>query len=373
MTTHNDDVKENYSLILELNIVTFNILSPHYIKPSWFPNIDTKYIDSEQRLKHITELIVNWMDEQKMICLQELCEEWCDKLKPIFENNNYKFHHVTYSNGKSGVSISYPNSFKTNIVEIFSCSDVVKSNLDKINELASTKDIKYLNKNIIDELHTASIIENKAIIVVIETKNNKIVLSTYHMPCKFNEKFLLTSHIHALKSKLRNIANDNLCDNVILAGDFNLSCKTLEYKFLVDVESNNNNVNIEIYNNIQFVQELKHIYNEIGVNLYESIEFKANKASGYIFNDNCADIYECIKLLSAHVTLHQKEPEHTNVSFTKNGPFIECLDFILVNQNIGVKTCQVELVTGDPHEVTYPNDICPSDHQPLMATLLIYY
>ena len=47
--------------------------------------------------------------------------------------------------------------------------------------------------------------------------------------------------------------------------------------------------------------------------------------------------------------------------------FIECLDYCLITKSLEVKACGVQCVVPN----SYPNDLCPSDHLPLITTLLI--
>lgn len=320
---------------IQLSVVTYNLLSPAYVKPAYFPNIQDEYLDKNQRLKRTVGLIQKWMKDRAIICLQELCEEWMHHFTKLFSQNNYKFHPIIYANGKSGVSISYPiDLFDTLMVQSDSCFN--ESMFNKIKEATN-------NSQIHQELENASQSENKCISVVIETKGlgQKILLSTYHMPCRFAQKFFITSHIHGLKDLLFEISQKYKCNHIILAGDFNITSKNPEYKFLAGI--------CDEKNDPEFIKELRKVYQSIGQNL--------DSSPG---------------LQSSHFKLHGSEPDYTNVStMGDGGMFIECLDYCLTTKSIEIKECWAEFKIKNPCTASYPNESCPSDHQPLITTMLI--
>src|SRR5207253_236262 len=99
----------------------------------------------------------------------------------------------------------------------------------------------------------------------------------------------------------------------------------------------------------EYIKELKKAYANIGKNLDNFLE-----------------------LQSAHLKLYGHEPVYTNISSKSEGEmFVECLDYCLVTKSVGVKKCIVEYVIENPCATSYPNNFCPSDHQPLVTTLLV--
>jgi mRNA deadenylase 3'-5' endonuclease subunit Ccr4 len=318
-----------------LTIVTYNLLSPDYIKPSYFPNIEKQYLDDELRLERTIKLLNQWITNKNIICLQELCEKWMINFKTLFESNNYNFHYVIYAKGKSGVAIAYPTDlFDTIIVEEFLCADYIK--YDKLSMLYEEK------SKIMEELKAASQCENKSINIVLKIKKSGelILLSTYHMPCQFLKKMYMTVHIYALKANINDMIKKYNCQHVILAGDFNITAKSPEYNFLVGIEE------LEIP---EFIKELQKMYKSIEINLYSPIELK-----------------------SAHLMLHNKEPEYTNISTINGGTlFKECLDYCIVTKTFDIIECTTYFTIDNPSTNSYPNNICPSDHLPLITKILI--
>ena len=165
------------------------------------------------------------------------------------------------------------------------------------------------------------------------------------MPCRPLQKYFLASHIHGLKASLSNISQTNNCNHVILTGDFNITAKSQEYNFLAGIDYAQGN-------DPEFIKELREIYGKAGLNIDSKIE-----------------------LQSSHFKLHGSEPMYTNVSEMSDGAermFIECLDYCLATKSLIVVDCMVDLMVDDiPNKSSYPNESCPSDHQPLITTLLM--
>lgn len=315
-------------------IITYNLLSPWYVKPNYFPDIEKQYLDDESRFKRTLGLLQKWINNKAVICLQELCEQWAHHLKKFFAENNYRFDHVTYAKGKSGVSISYPlELFDTMTISSGLCFDKNKFN-----------EIKNYTKNlqIIKELANASESENQYIAEVMRVKKTgqKLLLATYHMPCRPLQKYFLVSHIHGLKASLFDISQMYQCDHVVLSGDFNIIAGSQEYDFLARYSSQNADVK-----DPDFIKELRQIYAKTGKSIDPMID-----------------------LQSSHLKHHGSEPKYTNVSAMSDGViFIECLDYCLTSKSIKIIDCMVDLVIDNPKTSSYPNESCPSDHQPLIT------
>lgn len=94
-------------------VITFNILSSELAKKEWFPDTDEKYLDKNYRLNKLTDLFVEYIDENYIFCLQEVSGEWGEKLAKFFSNFNYTFCHAPFvkKNGRLGVAICYPNLY----------------------------------------------------------------------------------------------------------------------------------------------------------------------------------------------------------------------------------------------------------------------
>ena len=146
------------------------------------------------------------------------------------------------------------------------------------------------------------------------------------MPCKFMYEYFMVSHILAVKDRISYLQDLWKVDKVILVGDFNTTPD-------------------------------KRTYNLIKGNLYDDT---------FLQNNN---IKELSKLESAFFKCHNKEPVYTNVSLKDK--FINCIDYIFINEGIQVMSCITGLTVDNPQNVSYPNGLCPSDHVPLSASLFV--
>ena len=206
--------------------------------------------------------------------------------------------------------------------------------IKKIHDKISPDDV-----HIYEELKHASNSNNKLLSILLNCKNEKtqqnIIISTYHMPCMFMKKYYISSHIHAIKQHLDILyAFDGITQTIIFSGDLNITPCSPEYNLLLNREAKELKILAECYTNI-------------GQNLYSGLQFT-----------------------SAYKTKHNREPLYTNVSVQTNKQFIECIDYILTN-NIKIHSCLVGLISDDPVKRPYPNALCPSDHLPLSASLII--
>jgi hypothetical protein len=217
------------------------------------------------------------------------------------------------------------------------------------------KDNKELDEKIMTEFESAIESKNTMLTLLLSVKyfgksiNKNIMISTYHMPCKYMYKYFVISHIIATRLHLDEInekwnAKYDNSDYIILAGDFNISVDSPEYKFLVDEEYSEE----ELSGCANFINLAKKMYIEAGCQFQSKMKFR-----------------------SVHKSLLGKEPEYTNVCLQKDKIFVECLDYILINENVGIKSCTVGLTVPTPKETSYPNGLCPSDHLPLSASLFI--
>ncbi len=152
------------------------------------------------------------------------------------------------------------------------------------------------------ELVNASTCENKYISVCVNVKRTgkKILLATYHMPCRPLQKYFLASHIHELKTSLSSISQTNNCKCIILTGDFNITAKSQEYNFLAGIDYAQGN-------DPEYIKELREVYGKAGLNIDSKIDSQ-----------------------SSHFKLHGSEPKYTNVSeMSGEGCLLNVLTIVL--------------------------------------------
>lgn len=356
-------------------VITFNLLSSDYERENYYPTIPTHYLAFKFRKKRTMTLISSWIKHNYIICLQEVNTKWDDMLKSFFfDTSLYGYQSVKYANDKMGVAIAYPFKYYELLkYDVQKCSDLIQKKFNKLTDICqmcpisgmemtgqNQHDIKKISPEIIssDETETllmqlkeASLSPNLFLTVLLKVKSKKkcnIMISTYHMPCRYDMKYFLIAHIETMKHIIYTLKNmwQNEFENVqttVLAGDFNISDKDSIYKYMTDETYTDD----ELENSASFIANMSRIYKMI----------------------NC-DIMCPLKLKSAYRTLHGCEPVYTNVS-VKDDIFMEPLDYILIDDNAEIKSALVGLTLKNPEIISYPNWICPSDHLPLSASLQI--
>lgn len=331
--------KETYDK--KIRVMTYNLLSSDLVNKEWFPYVNKRYLSDEYRIEKTKKLIESWMKVNFIICLQEVNDKWNEILKEVFEGK-YKFISATYYSGTMGVGIAYPaNHFIELDTQIYKCSDKIKDIMKN-----NKKDITLKEMN--DQLCYSADIQNIAITLTLdvlhygESINKRIMITNYHMPCKFTEEYIMLSHLHSLKHNVmkikKRLEKKYKINGSIIAGDFNMIPNEKHYRY--------------------FTEDFTETHEE-----YKRLrEF-------YSDNEHKLDITTGIR--SAYRVLHGKEPEYTNVSKQPDKTFVECLDYIFIMGDISVDSSLVGLKVDNPAYVCYPNGLCPSDHLPLSATLSI--
>lgn len=344
----------------DIRVITFNMLSQNAATSEYFPYVKDHFLCFTFRIVRMKKLLSSWMKVNFIICLQEFSKGWASVLKGFFEQNSYKIFYRLYAKDKMGVAIAYPtkhydliNAVETTLgPEIKMINQTLKYNNQTCN--AQIDPIKL--SVVMRELEFAENTKNALLSIILRPKyhgtdtGRNLVVSTYHMPCKFTQKYYMIAQILALKISLEKLLASTKTyvpgkTSVVMTGDFNISPINPEYKLLAGVPYTEEELKIPSYESIA---TMKNIYGSIGV-----------------------DLEQGIKLHSAHVTINGKEPTYTNVSIKVGATFIDCIDYILIGESVEIRSCKAGLTTTHPTDTGYPNAICPSDHIPLSASLRI--
>jgi mRNA deadenylase 3'-5' endonuclease subunit Ccr4 len=341
-------------------IITFNLLTPVFATPEYYPFTPVRHLNSAYRLDRAKKLIEKWTKANFIICLQEVSISWDSELKKLFDTLRYTYISKLYAGGKLGIAIGFPMAHFVMVeYDIFRCGNTIRNVCESIDKIGLSKTITNIDQ-IEAELKNASESDNTALTMRLKClymgqyTGHHLMVSTYHMPCRYTKKYIMATHIHSLKSRvafLRSKWADNKClDPFIIAGDFNITPKSSEYKYMIgDVytkdeltESNSQN------ESLQFYSDLCQIYESIGI-----------------------DFANTLQTSSAHYKKNNLEPAYTNVALQKDRKFINTIDYILISPEIDVMSCLVGLVCLTNPIASYPNIWCSSDHLPLSASLTI--
>lgn len=336
----------------DIRIITFNLLSPDVMTDksmmTYFPKIKEKYMDFEYRLDRTKKLLSSWFRVNFIICLQEMSKQWRDRLEGFFEENDYKIISEGYSGDRFGVGIAYPiKHFDLLAVDLDNCGSIIKPIYNTIVDNKDEENEKQYS-DLVTELEHASRTDNVLLAILLRAKyygketDKNILITTYHMPCRWTYINFTCIHIYALKKYMTELAKKwtEMYKNVtaiIFAGDLNIKAECFEYNFLLDNPQND-----------YMIKYMKEQCKKLGI-----------------------DLYDVIKLRSAHMVCNGEEPIYTNVMIQKGNKFIECIDYILINDIIDVRSSTTGLSVPDPTKAPSPNGLCPSDHLPLSASLII--
>jgi mRNA deadenylase 3'-5' endonuclease subunit Ccr4 len=423
----NDPIQETKQY--DFRIITFNLLSPEQIKNSisgYFPFVKKYHIEFSFRAKLAKKLIAGWIKVNFIICLQEVSDEWTLILVPFFKENNYTFHYTVYANGKMGVGIAYPtNHYHTLESRIWVCGDIIKDYYKLIYEKHSREPIKDVSETVMQVLADASELKNPIIGLMVAVKyfgkfvGKNILVATYHMPCRYGDKYLIPGHIHAIKRGLDNFIQDMKSQGiethgVILAGDFNVTPNNPEYKLLVSDQhierSRDPAIIIEQTRDpvitIDRTQDPAITIDQtqdptitidrtqdpaITIDQTQDPVMTIDRTQDPVISDQSQDPEQYIRVLdsiyreigedlyvsrgtkfrSAHASHHGTDPLYTNQSLQLDKKFIGCLDYILISPEIKIRSCMVGLTVSNHESTPYPNGLCPSDHLPVSASLFI--
>lgn len=216
-----------------LNIITFNILSSELAKPDYFPNTDIAHLDADFRFNKLTTILSYYVENNYIICLQEVSSIWHKKFISFFSSSKYYYNValcVEYDS-RLGVAICYPKSlFKTINIHNIQIGEVIDN---YVSDHFST-----------DPLIAEEIVQSKQqlkrllIIEILCLKTDKkLFIANYHMPCKFTKPTLMELHILFCIKSINEIVVDN---PVLFVGDFNSKYGFNEWLILTKGNCNSN-------------------------------------------------------------------------------------------------------------------------------------
>jgi endonuclease/exonuclease/phosphatase family metal-dependent hydrolase len=94
-----------------IDVVTWNVLSPHLCNKKVFPECDDAALDAEERRTRTRHQLRQFITERKIICLQEVCNQWSSEFRTLFTENGYEYVDAIHGRGESdcfGVAIASP-------------------------------------------------------------------------------------------------------------------------------------------------------------------------------------------------------------------------------------------------------------------------
>ena len=403
-----------------VHVVSYNLLSSHLADPSEHTKCDPQHLEADNRLPKILDKLQAEIDKQErsgsdgsmnsspsssstatpvVFCLQEVSHDWAKHLHAFFAERGYHFITALYGkscSGYMGIGTAYPiKHFKTLKVDICRLSDIRPGGWPAPEEGTNDTDqpgliTTYLFNPMVNIATRFGLIQrskskssdpweksqyrhNQFIAVMLQKKyilNNNtsyfqpIWIGNYHMPCAFRDQAVMTIHCDLVAHRIQSLAShdkdtittSNSGSNrhpYVLAGDFNILPDSPQYELLTTgILPHNDDENNEVNSSTNSpLPQTKY-----------GIEWKSSST----------------KMKSAYATFNEdgREPDHTN--YAHNGAisdesFIGTLDYIFVSDE---HDWTVKDVVSLKHRVDvengpYPNEVEPSDHVLIAATLKV--
>jgi mRNA deadenylase 3'-5' endonuclease subunit Ccr4 len=245
---------------IHIRIVSYNILSSKLAEPTWFSSCKPENLDASNRLKKIKTKLKAEIDQEAIICLQEVSTTWAGALHQFFSQNNYHFITGLYggrNNGYMGVAMAVPmKSFEIRAANITRVADskkipkksgvegrpsIIQQLMKRITAPVSNKLLQTARfLNLVGSPSQSTDFWEKALyrfnqMVCCRLYHRKggaeFVVGTYHMPCMFDLSSVMVAHC-SLSAQLIHSFSAGL--PYFFVGDFNIKPGSAEYRLLTE-------------------------------------------------------------------------------------------------------------------------------------------
>jgi 2',5'-phosphodiesterase len=414
-----------------VRVVSYNVLSSHLADPSWFWTCKPEHLEASFRLEKIKMKLKAEIDQESIICLQEVSLCWSGAFHQFFSENNYHFITALYGSGFTGymgVAIAVPlHKYHIKEVAIRRLSETMT--VSNISSSSSALPIPVETRTppvswwqtIYTRLQTAvsyfypttnrpllsfrreqsssppfssSFSSSYNIWEMISSKTNQmiccrlslrgegqreeLVVGTYHMPCHFECPPVMVAH-SALAAQF--IQSFSSTTPFVLAGDFNCKPTSPEYKLLTTGRLD---------------EKDEETFPSLALFSSEEEKDKQNNSNTNNNNNNNSGWSPSLllPLKSAYFTHLGKEPDFTNFAQTSGRggqseePFQETIDYLFHSDVLevvdvlslptrggeeGVAEKEGEGVKNNYNKSyssssSFPNEEQPSDHLMIAAT-----
>jgi len=376
---------------VEFCIVTYNVLSSHLAEPDHFAHCNPADLLPATRLQRLLAKLLPHINNNAVVCLQEVSRDWCGKLHAFFQQHGYTFVTSLYGgslHGYMGVAVAFPNShwrlldadirkvsetkpwprdsrqaqqgdwtcpacnaynfahrttcYKcqarkphlTTFGSSFCCCLAGASRLfrpaQRVHVQQPALDLRHL--------HSARRRENTLVSVHLQSlasEQQTVWIGCYHMPCAFQEPRVMTMHASLAVQHVQRLALSTQAP-CVLAGDWNFKPHGESYRLVTEGRLPRNSSAFPVVPN--------------GDRWRPQLRFA---------------------MQSAYQLHHGHEPDFTNFAQVGQEPaFIDTLDYIFISPQLAVSSVP-ELPHRDLVDGPLPTALEPSDHIPVVAHLKI--
>jgi exonuclease III len=337
-------------------VVTYNMLSNTLADPASFPWNEEEDLRAAVRWSRIEAKLIEWMEQDAILCLQEVSLAWSAKLSILCAENGYIPIWHGYGSSKSGhmgVAVAVPTAkYRVKRVQFTRTGSFINKVLPYTGEgsTAASGEDSY------DVWSEARMSHNYIVFVHLETRLDEaqsVGVASYHMPCRFRglTRGVMTLHAWAVASMLKQWSKECGCP-VLVGGDWNFKPEDVQYELL----STGGSATMDAATDPLDDDPRGSLHSP-----YSSADWSPSTQ---------------FPLQSAYRTVHGADPDFTNFSRFAGSTehFLGTLDMVWVGPNIRVTGAPIlpaidcEMVSSGRY---MPNAEEPSDHLPvqIMFTL----
>lgn len=293
-----------------INVAQYNILSIELASKYYYVNTNTKYLQPDFRWQLLKDKLLTKINNQYIICLQEVCYHWLEKLIPFFNLHNYQYQYTQYTchQGYVGSLTAYPHHFQLEAIKIVNIGDYIEKRVTKIVDPIDKNDLWF--KSIIKK--------NMLLCLKLSDGHKSFCVINYHMPQSHQYQSVGLLHLISCIQIINKFANNT---KYIFAGDFNFKPDSLLYKVITQGGS---------YKNVV-----------MKTTLYDTSQFNLKNATPLV------DAYK-------------NRLVYTNYVHTDDDPWYGCIDYIFLSQGWIVN--HRDDIVNDFSEGPFPDLYEPSDH-----------
>lgn len=357
----------------EHRLYTYNVLCSHLAGKDHFRYCKPEFLGAEYRLGLIKEKLSAEIEVGAIIALQEIGYEWAGELHAFFAEKNYYFVNLHYGsrfNNYMGVGMAIPLS-KYEIVKV-DCKRVADTiwlpraprkhwlvaffvgwmmfffNLiqDLLIRYKIMKKPHDLWQHVKDRWNNLTSVKLRS-----RKTDETFWVSTYHMPCAFNNPDMMTVHSSLALKHLQNLAG------YVEPKDGEEEIEKVPYVLLGDFNFKPNDGMYTLYTTGTLEKDHP-AFPSSRVGLPAGVDFTFNP-----------DVHP---VRSAYLVANGEEPEYTNNARVREQPhFKETLDYVFISDewNVNAVDSLDHLVSKEEQDQPFPDEVEPSDHVSIAANL----
>jgi len=344
-----------------IELRTYNVLSSHLAAPCWFRACEPANLERNARYKRVLALLEGHMEQQAVLCLQEVSLAWASKLHVDFAARDYTLVVNNYGNarnGHMGCAIAFPSAqYTLKRVELVKVGASIGKGAGGPGSgeaqgwagwaaglaSAALRGAGVVAAERFDWWGAAKKRENVMVYAELEQTATRaeLCLATYHMPCMFgseDKERLMVIHAGMAAKALLGLARGRAA---VFAGDFNVKPADSCYRFLTSGA----------------VAPADYAYPHFPVD-------------GTRYDAWAPTMVRQFR--SAYAAVNGEEPAFTNLAKVRNDPvFCDCLDYIFCTDDVEIDSVLALPERGSLSGPVMPTKEQPSDHLMIGARLKV--